>query len=681
MGGAETLDAAAALQVERYYPWYAWLNRGGSILWNNAEGLGEPFLAAWRTRALSPFSIPLYFMELHAALALSALLKVLVAGIAAFYAARRFAFPAATSLLAALGFALGAPFVVHSPAPLSDVLPWLPLLIVSAERLVLGQWRAWPLCALVLGLMLLGGEPYTVAMLMLALPVYVGIRAAGDLRAPSLARALITVVFAIALAGGLAAVQLFPFREFLGQADVLSGPPATLGLGDIFAAIHPALIGAHAGSTMATLLHLGLVPLLLLPLWLSVREFAQPTQRGRVEVAAVLAVLLSLVPILGGKFLEWSIAHDGPGPEHFLVLNAWAFALLAASAAQEWVELTKDEARLAFARLVRTLPVMWAVLLGLAIGGAALHGGGWAAVATLVVAGVAVLALLAASIFRPNARMLSYGLAAVSAATMLLALAPMRPVTEAASAFPETTVVTSLQKIGGRIGGSPRLQEWPLAVNNVEQVYPSSGIVLNRLRAFLERVQVDPLLMRRTGAQGLLLTTEDIRGPYASVRPVLNIREVFASGAILFRDTEAQPRARMIYAGRRTEKYAPDQVRSDAPPVLESSTLPETDDGPVAKVAIVEESPSRVAFKVEKSRPAVLVLADAWYPGWRATVDGAPAEVVRVDGLFRGIELGEGAHDVVLEYDPASLKWGMGVSAASAVLLVLGIARFLLSAE
>lgn len=681
MGEPATLDTAAALQVERYYPWYAWMNQGGSVLWNNGEGLGEPFLAAWRTRALSPFSLPLYFMELHHALVLSSLLKVLVAGLCAYYAARQFAFPAATALLAAFGFALGAPFVVHSPAPLSDVLPWLPLLFVSAERLILGQWRAWPLCGLVLALMLLGGEPHGAAMIILALPLYVAIRAAGDLRAPSMPRALITVVFAIALAFGLAAVQLFPFREFTDQADMLSGTAAMLGVRDIFAMLHPAFANAPHGAATASLLYLGAVPLLLLPLWLSVREFAQPTQRGRVEAAVLLAVILSLVPCVAGDLLNTLIAHDGPGPEHFLVLNAWAFALLAAAAAQEWIELTKDEARIAFARLVRLLPAIWAMLLGASICGAALAGGGWGGVGMLVAAGVAVFALLAASIFRPNARMLGYGFAIVTAVTMVMALGPLRPVTEGAAVFPETGVVKSLQKIGGRIGGSPRLQEWPLAVNRVDQVFPASGIMLNRLQAFLERTQADPLLMRRTGAQGLLLTTEDIRGPYASVRPVLNIREVFGSGAILFRDNEARPRARMIYAGRRTEKYAPDAVRSDAPPVLESSTLPETDNGPVANVMITEETPTRVTLKVEKSRPAVLVLADAWYPGWRATVDGAPKEVVRVDGLFRGVELGEGAHDVVIEYDPASLKWGMGISALSAVFLLLGVARFIFSAE
>lgn len=680
LGEAQALESVALAQTTRYYPWYAWLNRGGSLLWNNSEGLGEPFFAAWRTRALSPFSLPLYFMELHAALVFSAMLKVLAAGVCAYYAARRFALPAATALLAGVTYAFSAVFVVHSPEPFSDVLPWLPLLLVTVERLVLGQWRAWPLGALTGALMLLGGDPLASAVLLGAVAVYAGLRAWQDLRAPSAARTVLGVLAGALLAAGLAGVQLAPYNEFTEQADLLPLPFTPLGVGDLFRLAHPGLGAAHGGAALAALLHIGLVPLLLLPLWMAVREFAQPTQRGRVEIAAVIAAVLSLVPVLGGGWMQALAAADGPGPEHFLLLNAWAFAFLAAAAAQEWVELTFDETRIALARLMKWLPAVWGAVLALAVAGA-VRNGGWLALVFVLVVAAAIFAMLAITLFRPNARLLSYGLALVSAVSLQVCLAPHRPLTEAAAAFPETTVVKSLQKIGGRIGGSPRLQAWPLAVNGVQQVYPTSGILLNRLREFLARVQDDPLLMRRTGAQGLLLTTEDIRGPYAGVRPVLNIKEVFASGAILFRDTAAQARARLIYAGRRTEKYAPEMVASEAPPVLEGSTLPEKDDGPVAKVAITEETPSRVVFKVEKTRPAVLVLADAWYPGWRATVNGGPAPVVRVDGLFRGVELGEGEHEVVLEYVPGALNWGLGISGVSLLVLLAGLWRFLRSGE
>lgn len=636
-----------------------------------------PFMAAWRTRALSPFSLPLFFLPLQHALVLSALLKMAVAGLCAYYAARRYDFPAATSLLAGATYALGAPFLVHSPAPVSDIVAWLPLLLVSAERLVLGQFVAWPLAGIVLTLMALGGDPHGIAVVMLVFWIYVGVRAAQDVRAPSTAGAILAAAASIAVAGGLVAVQLLPFREFTDQADTLLGPELRLGASDLFAVLHPALArgAAHSNSALASLLHVGLVPLLLLPLWFAVREFSQPTQRGRIETLLVIAVLLSVASIAAGPWMRRLQELEGPGPEHFLYFNALAFALMGAAAAQEWIELTVDEARVAIQRLAKLLPVVWGAVLVAAIAGAVLSGAWWS-LGIVLLAALAVFVLMAVTLFRPNARVLSYGLALTSALSLVACFHGVRPMTPVDKVFPETTVVKSLQKIAGRVGGSNRLEQWPVGVNGVYQVFDASGLLLNRLREFLARVEQDPLLMRRMGAQGLLLTTADIRGPFAGVRPVLNIREVFASGAILFHDNAALPRARMIYAGHRTDKYAPDQVRSDGPPVLESSTLPEKDDGPVAKVAITEDTPSRITFKVDKTRPAVLVLADAWYPGWRATVDGNPAEVVRVDGLFRGVELGEGEHEVVLEYVPNSLRWGLGISALSGLILMAGLWGF-----
>ncbi len=57
-----------------------------------------------------------------------------------------------------------------------------------------------------------------------------------------------------------------------------------------------------------------------------------------------------------------------------------------------------------------------------------------------------------------------------------------------------------------------------------------------------------------------------------------------------------------------------------------------------------------------------LVLADAFYPGWRATVNGAPASVDQVDGMFRAVMLPPVASTVVFTYAPGwwpgILLWG-----------------------
>ena len=65
------------------------------------------------------------------------------------------------------------------------------------------------------------------------------------------------------------------------------------------------------------------------------------------------------------------------------------------------------------------------------------------------------------------------------------------------------------------------------------------------------------------------------------------------------------------------------------------------------------------------ARDGVLVVSQAWFPGWTATVDGHPAPVVRVDGLVQGVPVGPGRHRVTLRYRAPGLVAGAAVSAAT----------------
>jgi hypothetical protein len=65
----------------------------------------------------------------------------------------------------------------------------------------------------------------------------------------------------------------------------------------------------------------------------------------------------------------------------------------------------------------------------------------------------------------------------------------------------------------------------------------------------------------------------------------------------------------------------------------------------------------------------LLVIADTWYPGWTAHVDGAPVEIFRVNGLFRGIFLPPGQHRVELRYRPRYWTSTILVSVIAAIVL------------
>ncbi|HMT21119.1 MAG TPA: YfhO family protein, partial [Promineifilum sp.] len=90
-------------------------------------------------------------------------------------------------------------------------------------------------------------------------------------------------------------------------------------------------------------------------------------------------------------------------------------------------------------------------------------------------------------------------------------------------------------------------------------------------------------------------------------------------------------------------------------------------------VAIIDYAPESVRLRAVSEQDALLILTDAYYPGWSVTVDGAAAEVLPVDGMFRGVFLPAGAHDVVFHYRPESFRVGAAMSLSGVALAALAV--------
>jgi hypothetical protein len=91
-------------------------------------------------------------------------------------------------------------------------------------------------------------------------------------------------------------------------------------------------------------------------------------------------------------------------------------------------------------------------------------------------------------------------------------------------------------------------------------------------------------------------------------------------------------------------------------------------------VEAVEMAPERQTYRVNAGKLAALVVADAYYPGWQAIVDGYPAKIERANGIFRGVLLDGGRHAVTFEYQPESWRLGVFISLTALALLAAVVA-------
>jgi hypothetical protein len=96
--------------------------------------------------------------------------------------------------------------------------------------------------------------------------------------------------------------------------------------------------------------------------------------------------------------------------------------------------------------------------------------------------------------------------------------------------------------------------------------------------------------------------------------------------------------------------------------------------GGESQVEIVYYEGNRIEAQVQGGG-GLLIFSEVEYPGWRATVDGDPAPLLRADYLLRALCVPPGEHQVVLVYDPPLLKWGAAITTLT-LLWIVGAAMW-----
>ncbi len=246
---------------------------------------------------------------------------------------------------------------------------------------------------------------------------------------------------------------------------------------------------------------------------------------------------------------------------------------------------------------------------------------------------------------------------------------------------------------------------WPLALSQVEGAQPEGNDYVTRLR-WQEPAAPTAVVVRATLPEGELLVRgvsliDERTGGFQAL--VLSDRGRFRlahSGDVkIYENLDVLPRAFLVHQA----VAAPDDEAAlalmQAPAFdpaaelvlseVEGVVLAASDGGDSSAgldcsarcfsvgrrgpeaVRIVSYGPESVEIEVELAAPGYLVLTDAWYPGWGATVNGEPALIYRADVLFRAVAVDAGPHRVVFTFRPVSLRIGAGVSLAGLVVLIV----------
>lgn len=93
------------------------------------------------------------------------------------------------------------------------------------------------------------------------------------------------------------------------------------------------------------------------------------------------------------------------------------------------------------------------------------------------------------------------------------------------------------------------------------------------------------------------------------------------------------------------------------------------------EVRVEQLMPVRMVLHVSCASACLLVTGDAWYPGWRAAIDGRATDVFPVDYALRGAAVPAGTHEVEFRYRPLTTYAGAAVTIVAVSVLALCVLR------
>jgi 2-polyprenyl-3-methyl-5-hydroxy-6-metoxy-1,4-benzoquinol methylase len=702
-------------------PWrqavrYAW-SHGEWPLWNPFILCGDPLSGSAQPAPYYPINALSLLLPFALAFTFGATAQILASALAAFLYLRDLECREVAAFLGAAGWAFSSFLAAWLEWPLGAAVSLTPLVVLGARRVV--RQPGWPsalLLAFGLTLTIFAGHPESVIHVV-AIGALFGIAEAVSVRRQDLPRIVGWTAAAGALALALSAIYLLPLVEVLqqtlqwllrkGSTTISAALPAAEAWRRLAAVLLPSMVydpqpglSGPSGST----------PYLISPLFSAyagsvlwgpaLYGLIRGHWRGRYLLAA-----LGLVGMLAGAKMPWVYPFLGRLPlfsmainERLVFVGAFATATLAALGMEAWLRSAekgeRPRASRGLAVACAAAAVGYAVVLVPLFPHSAEAGYPelamdrwlvWSLVPLLVVALMAGLTLIPR--LSGRAGVLAAALVAVLAVQRAGEMGSFYPTVPARAFYPRVAPLDAL----------PTDSEVPWRfVGQDFQMIPNQGTHYG-----IEDVRGYQAILHHRFAELVPLWAHPIPSWYLAVRKMnqsflslMNVRYAMTAGP------RKVPGWKPVASGRSSKlwenpavlprAFVPRRVRLGVPSHQEVEEMrgvqdfrglawivpPEGYEGPFREArngpGWVDIRRRGLGFEMTaqmRRRAGWVVVTETAWKGWRARIDGREVPVGIGDHAFLAISVPKGQHKVELFYRPRSFEVGLGVSAASLILI------------
>ena len=94
----------------------------------------------------------------------------------------------------------------------------------------------------------------------------------------------------------------------------------------------------------------------------------------------------------------------------------------------------------------------------------------------------------------------------------------------------------------------------------------------------------------------------------------------------------------------------------------------------ISNITLTSYEPNHLIYRTQNRYSGLAVFSEVYYPhGWKAFIDGKPADFFKVDYVLRAMEVPQGQHEIAFKFEPEVVAAGSNITLASAILFVLVI--------